>query len=146
MAVSKRPVYLSFSPRLTAFLGDGETPGLRMTLGRTRFETALSVRPDDIDMNQHVHASRYHDYVLAARYDQMARCYQMAMEEKCKEHKFWMSPLEVDPLIKGAYTQGFSEAIERAAKVAETLPSLVGIPQAHRVAAQIRSLKVGEGK
>lgn len=52
-----------------------------MTIGRTRFETELSVRPDDIDMNQHVHASRYHDYVLAARYDQMARCYKMAMEE-----------------------------------------------------------------
>jgi acyl-CoA thioester hydrolase/thioesterase-3 len=32
-------------------------------------------------MNQHVHSSRYQDYVLAARYDQMARCYGMAMEE-----------------------------------------------------------------
>lgn len=32
-------------------------------------------------MNQHVHASRYMDYVLAARYDQMARCYGMSMEE-----------------------------------------------------------------
>ena len=52
-----------------------------MTLGRTRFETELQVRPDDIDMNRHVHASRYHDYVLAARYDQMARCYKMSMEE-----------------------------------------------------------------
>src|SRR5262245_21074799 len=52
-----------------------------MTLGRTRFETELRVRPDDIDMNQHVHSSRYHDYVLAARYDQMARCYKMSMEE-----------------------------------------------------------------
>ncbi len=47
----------------------------------TRFETELQVRPDDIDMNQHVHASRYMDYVLAARYDQMERCYKMAMEE-----------------------------------------------------------------
>jgi acyl-CoA thioester hydrolase len=52
-----------------------------MTLGRTRFESELVVRPDDIDMNQHVHASRYQDYVLAARYDQMARCYRMSMEE-----------------------------------------------------------------
>jgi len=32
-------------------------------------------------MNQHVHASRYQDYVLAARYDQMARCYKMSMED-----------------------------------------------------------------
>lgn len=52
-----------------------------MDLGRTKFETELSVRPDDIDMNQHVHSSRYQDYVLAARYDQMARCYKMSMEE-----------------------------------------------------------------
>ena len=51
------------------------------TLGRTRFESDLQVRPDDIDMNNHVHASRYFDYVLAARYDQMARCYKMSMEE-----------------------------------------------------------------
>ena len=52
-----------------------------MTLGRTKFETEMLVRPDDIDMNQHVHGSRYQDYVLAARYDQMARCYQMSMDE-----------------------------------------------------------------
>jgi acyl-CoA thioester hydrolase/thioesterase-3 len=51
------------------------------SLGRTRFETELQVRPDDIDMNQHVHGSRYFDYVLAARYDQMTRCYKMPMEE-----------------------------------------------------------------
>ena len=49
--------------------------------GGAKFESELQVRPDDIDMNQHVHASRYHDYVLAARYDQMARCYKMPMEE-----------------------------------------------------------------
>jgi len=52
-----------------------------MNLGKTKFETELGVRPDDIDMNQHVHASRYQDYVLAARYDQMTRCYKMSMEE-----------------------------------------------------------------
>lgn len=52
-----------------------------MDSGRTKFESELSVRPDDIDMNQHVHGSRYFDYVLAARYDQMARCYKMSMEE-----------------------------------------------------------------
>ncbi len=52
-----------------------------ITLGRTRFTSELRVRPDDIDMNQHVHNSRYFDYVLAARYDQMERCYKMSMEE-----------------------------------------------------------------
>ncbi|MEO8426012.1 MAG: acyl-CoA thioesterase [Verrucomicrobiota bacterium] len=48
-----------------------------ITLGRSKFESELQVRPDDIDMNQHVHGSRYFDYVLAARYDQMGRCYKM---------------------------------------------------------------------
>jgi YbgC/YbaW family acyl-CoA thioester hydrolase len=60
------------------------------SLGRTRFETELAVRPDDIDMNQHVHNSRYFDYVLAARYDQMARCYGMAMEEFIKLGFGWV--------------------------------------------------------
>lgn len=55
------------------------TPG-KAWVGST-FETELQVRPDDIDMNHHVHGSRYFDYVLAARYDQMARCYGMPMEE-----------------------------------------------------------------
>lgn len=50
-------------------------------LGRTRFVSEMSVRPDDIDMFRHVHSSRYLDYVLAARFDQMSRCYGMAMEE-----------------------------------------------------------------
>jgi YbgC/YbaW family acyl-CoA thioester hydrolase len=60
-----------------------------VALGRTRFETALQVRPDDIDMNQHVHGSRYFDYVLAARYDQMERCYKMPMEEFIKAGFGW---------------------------------------------------------
>lgn len=47
----------------------------------TKFETEMQVRPDDLDMNAHVHSSRYLDYVLAARYDQMERCYKMPMEE-----------------------------------------------------------------
>ena len=60
-----------------------------MNLGRSKFETELQVRPDDIDMNQHVHASRYYDYVLAARYDQMARCYQVPLEEFTKAGYAW---------------------------------------------------------
>ena len=44
------------------------------------FRTFIPVRPDDIDMNRHVHNSKYADYVLAARYDQMKRCYGMAMD------------------------------------------------------------------
>ncbi len=44
------------------------------------FRTKIPVRPDDIDMNRHVHNSKYADYVLAARYDQMERCYGMSMD------------------------------------------------------------------
>jgi acyl-CoA thioester hydrolase/thioesterase-3 len=60
---------------------DTATQKQEVALGRTKFETELQVRPDDIDMNQHVHGSRYFDYVLAARYDQMERCYKMSMQE-----------------------------------------------------------------
>ena len=52
-----------------------------MTNLHAKFETELQVRPDDLDLFQHVHSSRYLDYVLAARYDQMARCYGMPWEE-----------------------------------------------------------------
>lgn len=61
-----------------------------MPLGRSKFETELLVRPDDIDMNQHVHNSRYFDYVLAARYAQMSRCYKMPMEEFLKNGYGWV--------------------------------------------------------
>lgn len=47
----------------------------------SKFESEISVRPDDIDMNNHVHNAKYFDYVLAARYDQMERCYKMSMNE-----------------------------------------------------------------
>jgi acyl-CoA thioester hydrolase len=50
-------------------------------LRKSRFSSELQVRPDDIDMNRHVHASRYFDFVLAARYEQMASGYKMSMEE-----------------------------------------------------------------
>ena len=60
-------------------------------LAKTKFESVLTVRPDDIDMNQHVHGSRYFDYVLAARYDQMARCYKMSMEEFIKAGFGWVT-------------------------------------------------------
>ena len=55
----------------------------------SKFETELQVRPDDIDMYQHVHSSRYLDYVLAARLDQMERCYGMPMAEFQKQGYGW---------------------------------------------------------
>ena len=55
----------------------------------SKFETQMQVRPDDIDLFQHVHSSRYMDYVLAARYEQMARCYGMSWEEFIKRGLGW---------------------------------------------------------
>jgi thioesterase-3 len=55
----------------------------------SKFETELQVRPDDIDMYQHVHSSRYMDYVLAARFEQMERCYKMPMAEFQKRGYGW---------------------------------------------------------
>jgi thioesterase-3 len=54
------------------------------------FETEFRVRPDDIDMFQHVHNSKYFDYVLAARYDQMERCYGMSMEKFMERGFGWV--------------------------------------------------------
>jgi len=50
----------------------------------------IQVRPDDIDMNQHVHNAKYFDYVLAARYDQMERCYGMSMEKFLERGFSWV--------------------------------------------------------
>lgn len=61
----------------------------RMSGVHAKFETELQVRPDDIDMFNHVHSSRYMDYVLAARYEQMARCYAMSWEEFIKLGLGW---------------------------------------------------------
>jgi YbgC/YbaW family acyl-CoA thioester hydrolase len=52
-----------------------------MRLNTNTYTTRLTVRPDDIDMFNHVHSSRYMDYVLAARFDQMGRCYNCSMKE-----------------------------------------------------------------
>lgn len=54
------------------------------------YETELRVRPDDIDMFNHVHNSKYFDYVLAARYDQMERCYGMGMEVFLERGLGWL--------------------------------------------------------
>jgi acyl-CoA thioester hydrolase/thioesterase-3 len=56
----------------------------------SRFKTEYTVRPDDIDMFQHVHNSKYFDYVLAARYDQMRDCYGMSMEQFISDGYGWV--------------------------------------------------------
>ncbi len=55
------------------------------------FETEVVVRPDDIDMNNHVHYSRYLDYILMARYDQMKKDYKMTMEEFVERGFSWVA-------------------------------------------------------
>ena len=35
------------------------------------FETEITIRPDDIDLNNHVHNTKYLDHVQAPRYEQM---------------------------------------------------------------------------
>lgn len=55
----------------------------------TKFDTEIIVRPNEIDINRHVHQSVYLDYVLYARWDQMRRCYKMPMEEFFKRGYSW---------------------------------------------------------
>ncbi len=55
------------------------------------FETEITVRPDDIDMNNHVHYSRYLDYLLMARYDQMKKDYKVSMEEFVEQGYSWVA-------------------------------------------------------
>lgn len=45
------------------------------------FESEIDIRPDDIDLNNHVHNTKYLDYVLAARYKQMIKDYKMSMKD-----------------------------------------------------------------
>ena len=54
------------------------------------FETEITIRPDDIDMNNHVHSSRYLDYLFMARYDQMKNDYKVAMEVFTERGYAWV--------------------------------------------------------
>ena len=56
----------------------------------SHFTTELRVRPDDIDMFYHVHNSKYFDYVLAARYEQMEQYYGMPMEVFLQQGYGWV--------------------------------------------------------
>jgi thioesterase-3 len=55
----------------------------------TRFETEIRILPSHIDVNGHVHHSAYLDFLLAARYDQMSRCYKMSMDDFWKLGLTW---------------------------------------------------------
>jgi YbgC/YbaW family acyl-CoA thioester hydrolase len=55
------------------------------------FETEITIRPDDIDLNNHVHNAKYLDFVQAARYEQMKNDYKMPMEEFHKLGYNWVA-------------------------------------------------------
>lgn len=54
------------------------------------FESRLQLRPSDMDYNGHVHHSHYLDLLLAARHDQMQRCYKMGMDEFVERGLSWV--------------------------------------------------------
>lgn len=55
------------------------------------FETEIIVRPDDIDMNNHVHNSKYLDYIQTARFIQMRDNYKVPMEEYLSKGLNWFA-------------------------------------------------------
>lgn len=57
------------------------------------FETEITIRPDDIDLNNHVHNANYLDFVQAARYDQMKNVYKMPMENFYKLGYSWFASI-----------------------------------------------------
>lgn len=57
----------------------------------SKFKSEIIIRPDDIDMNNHVHYSKYLDYLLAARFEQMERDYKVAMSEFIKLGYSWVA-------------------------------------------------------
>jgi len=61
------------------------------TIENSVFSTEIIVRPDDIDLNNHVHFTKYLDYFLAARYDQMERCYKLSMEKFIEMGYNWVA-------------------------------------------------------
>lgn len=57
------------------------------------FETEITIRPDDIDLNNHVHNAKYLDFVQAARYDQMKNAYKMSMEDFYRLGYNWVASI-----------------------------------------------------
>lgn len=55
------------------------------------FESEILIRPDDIDMNNHVHNAKYLDYVQAARYMQMRDFYKYPMELYLEQGYNWFA-------------------------------------------------------
>lgn len=99
------------------------------------FRTRIPVRPDDIDMNRHVHNSKYSDYVLAARYDQMERCYGMAMDAFLERGLSWV--------VRSSYIE--HKRPLRLGDIAEVETRVAGIEK-HGVKVEFEILKEADGK
>jgi acyl-CoA thioester hydrolase/thioesterase-3 len=56
----------------------------------SKFESKIHLRPSDIDHHGHVHHSKYFDFLLGARGDQMEQHYKMPMEEFIENGWTWM--------------------------------------------------------
>jgi YbgC/YbaW family acyl-CoA thioester hydrolase len=106
-----------------------------------RFESELSVRPDDIDLYQHVHSTRYLDYVLAARFDQMERCYGMPMQAFSARGLGWyMAAATIrfrrslglgDRMVVRTWVETIGESDCRVAFEIDKLPSLKRVCEGH---------------
>jgi len=101
----------------------------------SRFTTELKVRPDDIDMFNHVHNSKYFDYVLAARYEQMETAYGMSMEQFMEQGYGWV--------VKTAHVE-----FKRPLTLGETFKVTTGIlsmnEKSSKVSFEIVSNKTGK--
>jgi acyl-CoA thioester hydrolase/thioesterase-3 len=70
-------------------------------------------------MNNHVHNSKYLDYVLFARYDQMGRCYGMSMDEFVTKGWVWVvkacfiefkRPLNIEQIVVRTWLESFEKS------------------------------------
>ena len=98
----------------------------------SRFTTTHKVRPDDIDMFNHVHNSIYLDYVLAARYEQMETYYGYSMQRFIDEGLGWVvKSVQINykrPLSLGnefSVETGITEITQTGCRVTFELKSLV---------------------
>lgn len=104
-----------------------------MSVHYARFETEMAVRPDDVDFYRHVHSTRYLDYVLAARFDQMERCYGMSMEAFAQLGLGWFMksatihfrrPLTMgDRMVVRTWIESFAERDVRVGFEIDRLPN-----------------------
>ena len=60
-----------------------------MSLDYSEYLSLVQVRPGDIDLFGHVHSSKYLDYFLAARFEQMQKNYLCGMDEFLNKGLGW---------------------------------------------------------